>query len=89
MSLINRILRQLSASAMTPAQIVDAWSSYRTTHITESIARLQRLGMVQSDDLGRLSCTERGRAAAALTNPPRWSEARRARSQPIPATNAR
>ena len=89
-ALINRILRQVSASPMTSAQIVGAWPSYRTKHITESIARLLRLDLVEADVVGRLSCTHAGRVAAAMTKPPRWSAPRTQRhSPPILAKIAR
>jgi hypothetical protein len=91
MSLPNRILRMLNEkpATMTADAITTYFAAYRATYIAQVIVKLRSLGLIESDDVGRMSCTPSGYIAATLAVPARFSEPRRARFQPIPATNAR
>jgi hypothetical protein len=84
-SLPNRILRLLVEQPSTPAEICDHFPAYTLRHTTESVARIQRLGLAHTDQVGRLHLTPAGHAAATMANPPRWSPRR---SSPRTATIA-
>ena len=84
-SLLNKLLRHVNTHPSTSAELCQSFAAYRLSHVTESIARLLRLDLVEADAVGRLSCTPAGRVAAALPIPPRWSARR---SQPRTATIA-
>ena len=77
-ALPNRILRLLHEQPLTKsaADICAHFAAYRTINLTKTITRLQRLGLVETDNQGRMQCTPAGRAAATLTKPPRWSAPR-------------
>jgi hypothetical protein len=76
-ALPNRMLRHLAVTPATPAELCDLFAAYTISHRTESVARLQRAGLAESDAQGRLQLTASGRAATALPKPPRWSAPRR------------
>jgi hypothetical protein len=86
-SLPNRILRLLleRPQTMTAATIATFFASYRADYVAQTIARLQRLDLVISDDEGRMTCTRAGRVTAVMTKPARWSAPRFAsiRSSPL------
>jgi hypothetical protein len=87
-ALPNRILRLLVEQPLTQTadSVRQHFAAYSTLHVGKTIARLQRLGLVVSDERGRMQCTTSGQLAVAMPHPPRWSAQRR--SSPHTATIA-